>query len=276
MKDNDILVNHLEEFAHKMRRRILEASANCEGPVHIGGALSMVEIMAVLYGHLLTFDPKDTLSDKRDRFILSKGHGVLGFYPALVEAGLISEETFSTFKTNGSDLISHPVMKMSYGIESSNGSLGQGLSMAVGLGWAAKHKSQKHKVYVLLGDGECNEGSVWEAAMAASQFSLDNVVAIVDANGLQSDGKSGDVMTLEPLHDKWVSFGWAVYDVDGHSIPELLLALKAKNSENKPKLILARTIKGKGISFMEGNNSWHHNRLTRQKFEEAMLEIGLV
>lgn len=266
-------VKRLEEMALRMRRHILDVSYACNGSAHIGGGLSMVDIMAVLYGSVLRYDSADPTWNDRDRFILSKGHGVLGFYPALFEAGLITEETLRTFKVDDSDLIAHPVMKLELGIESSNGSLGHGLSLGVGLAWAARRKRMVHRVYVLLGDGECNEGSIWEAAMSGAHFGLDNLTAIVDFNKLQSDGHSADVMNSDGLAAKWAAFGWNVIEVDGHDIGQLRAAFTDSPSIGKPTVVVAHTVKGKGISFMENNNEWHHNRLTKATYEKALADL---
>lgn len=267
-------VQKITNMAKKMRRKILDISHSCNVNVHMGGGLSIVDIMATLYSAVLRYDTKNPTWENRDRFILSKGHGVLGFYSALLEAGIISEEIFASFQTNESDLIAHPVMNIPLGIESSNGSLGQGLSMGVGLALAAKRKNMKHRIYVLLGNGECNEGSVWEAIMAAAHFKLDNLVAIVDSNRFQSDGKSETIMDCGDFSQKWESFGWDVCSVDGHNIAELYNAFVKCDIANKPKVVIANTIKGKGISFMENNNEWHHNRLTKTHYDQALLEMG--
>jgi transketolase len=269
-KMDDIQV---EMMAFRMRQRILDMSLRCEGPTHLGGGLSLVEIMAVLYGAVMNFQVNNPRWEDRDRFILSKGHGVLGLYTALAEIGFIDEEEFRSFKKDDSHLISHPVMNLDIGIESSNGSLGQGLSMSVGLAWAARRKSKLHSIFVVLGDGECNEGSVWEAAMSASQLKLGNIVAVVDNNGLQSDGSTEEIISSTHLADKWRSFGWKVHEVDGHSISALRSAL-SKRSETQPTCIVARTIKGKGIDFMENNNEWHHNRLTQVMYDRAVLSLA--
>ncbi|HAX96049.1 MAG TPA: transketolase [Prolixibacteraceae bacterium] len=258
----------------RMRKKILDISHSCNVNVHLGGGLSIVDITATLYGAVLKYDINNPEWEERDRFILSKGHGVLGFYSALLEVGFISEEVFSKFQTNESDLVAHPVKNIPLGIESSNGSLGQGLSMGVGLALAAKRKSMKHKIYVLLGNGECNEGSVWEAIMAAAHFKLDNLIAIVDNNCMQSDGNSEKVMDCGNIVNNWESFGWNVCSVNGHSIPQLYDAFVGGNIEGRPKAIIANTVKGKGVSFMEHNNEWHHNRLTKTLYEQALQEIG--
>jgi transketolase len=267
-------VQKINNMAERMRRRILDVSYSCNASAHLGGGLSIVEITATLYGAVLRYDAKNTAWEDRDRFILSKGHGVLGFYSALLEAGIISEEIFASFQTNESDLVAHPVMNISLGIESSNGSLGQGLSMGVGLALAAKRKNMKHKVYVLLGNGECNEGSIWEAVMSAAHFKLDNLIAIVDNNCFQSDGKSETIMDCGDFSDKWRSFGWSVCSVDGHNVSELYDAFIEGNMKDKPKAVIAHTIKGKGVSFMENNNEWHHNRLTKVLYDQALQERG--
>jgi transketolase len=267
-------VQKIKNMAKKMRRKILDVSHSCNVNAHLGGGLSMVDITATLYGAVLRYDAKNPTWKDRDRFILSKGHGVLGYYSALLEAGIISEEIFATFQMNESDLMAHPVMNVPLGIESSNGSLGQGLSMGVGLALAAKRKNMKHRIYVLLGNGECNEGAVWEAIMSAAHFKLDNLIAVVDNNCFQSDGKSETVMDCGALAEKWASFGWNVCSANGHNILELYNAFVEGNVENKPKAVIAHTIKGKGVSFMENNNEWHHNRLTKVHYDQALQEMG--
>jgi len=266
----------IAEMAAVMRRKILDVSHSCNMSAHLGGGLSMVEITATLYGSVLNFDAKNPTWPDRDRFILSKGHGVLGYFSALCAAGVFSDEKFATFQSNESDLIAHPVMKLELGIESSNGSLGQGLSMAVGMAVAAKKLGKSHRVYVLVGDGECNEGSVWEAAMSAAHFKLDNLTAIVDYNQLQSDGAGATIMSPGDMASKWEAFGWKTCRVDGHSIPELLNAFNHTPNPEQPKVLVARTVKGKGVPFMENNNEWHHNRLTKVHYERALLEMGAV
>lgn len=266
----------IADMAKVMRLKMLEISYNCTLSTHLGGGLSMTEMMATLYARVLRYDKKNPRWEARDRFILSKGHGVLGYFSALVAAGVISEEAYNTFQTNESDLIAHPVMNLDLSIESSNGSLGQGLSMAVGIALAAKKKSAPFTTYVLLGDGECNEGSVWEAVMSAGQLRLDNLVAMVDYNKLQSDGAAGQIMDLGDLANKFRAFGWDAHDIDGHKIDQLVNAIEAPKVEGKPRVIVANTIKGKGVSFMENNNEWHHNRLTKANFDLAIAEVNLV
>ena len=263
----------IEQMAQNMRRNILDISYSCNASAHIGGALSMIEITATLYGRILRFDVDRPNWVDRDRFILSKGHGALGYYSALLEVGIISKRVFDSFQVNGSDLTAHPVMNMELGIESSNGSLGQGLSLAVGIALAAKKLGKKHKTYVLVGNGECNEGAIWEAAMSAAQFQLDNLVAIIDNNGYQNDGDSREIMESHGIGIKWASFGWNLHSVDGHNIGELHSALMDGHVKNKPTVIVANTTKGKGVSFMENNNDWHHNRLTEDVYNQAVTEM---
>jgi len=264
----------IREMSRRMRLKILEVSHVCNQSAHLGGGLSMVELMATLYGSVLRFDVADPRWEGRDRFILSKGHGVLGYFAALWAAGIISEEELATYKHNESHLIAHPVMNLDLGIESSNGSLGQGLSMGVGLALAARKRQRDHRIFVYLGDGECNEGSVWEAAMSASHYRLDNLTAILDHNGLQSDGASQSVMEPGDFSEKWRSFGWHAVTVDGHDVEAIHQAFSVPHEDGKPKVLVARTVKGKGVPFMENNNEWHHNRLSKAAYDRALQEMG--
>ncbi len=265
---------HITTFARDMRKTIVEISYSCGTSTHIGGALSMTDVMSVLYAHVLRYQADNPRWDGRDRFILSKGHGVLGYFPALLHAGIIDAATFATFQQNGSHLIAHPVMNLDLGIESSNGSLGHGISMAVGLALAAKKQQKQHKIYTLLGDGETNEGSVWEAAMLASHLKLDNLVAIIDYNKMQNDGAGADILHVPNMAERFAAFGWHIEEVNGHDI-EGLVASFAAPCIGKPKAIIAHTIKGKGIDFMENDNSWHHNRLTANSYEQALKALAM-
>jgi len=268
-------LTEIQIMAKTMRHKILEISHACNQSAHLGGGLSMVEIMAVLYGRILRYEPKNPRWENRDRFILSKGHGVLGYFSAMLVSGVIDEETYKTFKTNESDLIAHPVMNLDLGIESSNGSLGHGLSMGIGIALGAKKKQRDFNVYVYMGDGECNEGSVWEAVMSAAQFGLDNLTAIVDYNKLQSDGDARQIIDFADLAGKFKSFGWDVKEIDGHEIAQVIDAFESPREHGRPRVLVAHTIKGKGVSFMENNNEWHHNRLTKANYELALAELGL-
>ncbi|MDP4835725.1 MAG: transketolase [Burkholderiales bacterium] len=265
----------IQIMAKTMRHKILEISHVCNQSAHLGGGLSMVEIMAVLYGRILRYKPNNPRWENRDRFILSKGHGVLGYFSAMLVSGVIDEETYKTFKTNESDLIAHPVMNLDLGIESSNGSLGHGLSMGIGIALAAKKKQRDFNVYVYMGDGECNEGSVWEAVMSAAQLGLDNLTAIVDYNKLQSDGDARQIIDFADFAGKFKSFGWDVKEINGHDIEQIVAAFEAPREQGHPRVLVAHTIKGKGVSFMENNNEWHHNRLTKANYELALAELGL-
>lgn len=270
--DNQLL-SGIENMARDIRRDIVEMSFRCGGNSHIGGGLSMADILAVLYGGVLKYRPSEPEWPERDRFILSKGHGVLGYYAALHRAGFISDEQMNTFQINETDLSAHPVRNMSIGIESSNGSLGQGLSYCVGLALVAKMRGQNHRVITLLGNGECNEGSVWEAVMSAKQYKLDNLLAIVDDNGLQSDGESSAIMDMSPIEEKFAAFGWSVRVVNGHDTGAVYESLADPASKGKPTAVIAKTVKGKGFTFSEGKPEWHHARLTESLYTQALSEL---
>jgi transketolase len=273
MTSYDLIIKNIEQMAHRMRKKALELALSAgNNGAHIGSGLSIIEITAVLYGGIMKVDPKNPHWEDRDRFILSKGHGTLGYYTALAEAGLISFDELSNFEKNGGFLPGQPVMNMDKGIEFSSGSLGHGLSLGVGVALAGKKRCQDYNVYVLMGDGECNEGAVWEAAMAAKHYKLSNLVAIIDANDMQSDGARDCIMAAD-YEAMWKGFGWNVAVIDGHNIQSLFDTLGATNRSEYPRVIIARTVKGKGVSFMEGNNEWHHNRLTRAQYDAAINEL---
>lgn len=258
-----------------VRKRTLTMANACKRNTHLGGALSIVELLTVLYRDVMNYDFSNPEWEDRDRFILSKGHCALTLDAILTETGVISEEEAADYLQDGSKLSAHPIMNVSHGIEASSGSLGQGISLAVGLAKAAKIKGKTHKVYTLVGNGECDEGSVWEAVMLASQWGLDNLTIIVDDNKLQGDGASTDIVDQGNFIDRFTAFGCTVVSVDGHNEQEILDAFKA-DSEGKPKVIIGNTIKGKGVSFIENNNDWHHNRLTDSLYEQAMTELGVL
>jgi transketolase len=212
---------------------------------------------------------------ERDRFLLSKGHGALGFYTALGEAGFFTPEELYTFEKPESLLTGQPAMCVDRGIEISSGSLGLGLSIGIGVALAGRKTRRNYKTYVLMGDGECNEGTVWEAAMAAAHFRLASLVAIVDANGMQSDGACSAILDMGSHENKWRSFGWETRCVNGHDVGALFDAFTAARSNpDCPLAVIASTVKGKGISFMENNNDWHHNRLTQEQHDAALLELA--
>jgi transketolase len=264
----------LASMALDIRKKILVMSLTSDSASHLGGGLSLVEILTCLYGKVMNYKRDNPLWISRDRFILSKGHGVLAYFATLNYVGVISDDALNTFMKDGSSLIAHPILNLELGIESSNGSLGQGLSFGAGIAQAAKMKNSNQSVYVLMGDGECNEGSVWEAAQVSTQLALDNLIAIIDANGLQSDGEVADGGSAEQLKAKFQSFGWNSVLVDGHDISALMNELTKRRKRNQPLCIVARTTKGKGVSFMENNNAWHHARLTKSNFELAMTELS--
>ncbi len=275
MSDKSEIVTRLENHARNMRISALRMAFQCGGSAHLGGGLSIIEAMAVLYGAVINSGNINVADyQDKDKFILSKGHGVLGLYAALAEFGVIGQELLDTFMQDGSDLIAHPVMKSELGIEASSGSLGQGISMAVGLALAAKKKGYPYNTYVLCGNGEFNEGSVWEACMSAVNFGLDNYTLFLDNNHMQSDGNSERVMNVSDRYaDMLRALGFQVIEVNGNDIEQVYDAFIEKRIEGKPKAIVGNTIKGKGISFMENNNDWHHNRLTKEQFEAALNEL---
>jgi len=272
LQDRESIHERCLTAVRRMRIYALQMSL-AAGPVgaHLGGGLSMMEIISALYFGVLKYDVANPLWELRDRFILSKGHGALAYYAALSLAGFIDEKDLATFKSNDTYLTGHPHMDLHRGIEFSSGSLGQGLSLGVGSALALRSRGNtSSRIFVLVGDGELNEGSVWEAAMSAAHFKLSNLTLIVDKNGIQYDGITDDVLDMGDLAAKWESFGWTALTIDGHDLNALLDALETPHE--KPLAIVARTVKGKGVSFMEHDRAWHHCRLTQAKFEEAMAE----
>ncbi len=265
-------IDEIKLLSKKIRANILDmALAAGSSSSHFGGALSSVEIFSTLFKKFLKFDSKKPTWENRDRFILSKGHGCLSYYAALCEMGYFQKSELLTFEKNASFLLGHPVMNRERGIEFSNGSLGMGLSLGVGVALAALRKNKEFKTYVLLGDGECNEGSVWEASMSAAHFNLKNLTAIIDNNSLQQTGTNNEIMKSGSLYEKWKSFEWEVISVDGHDIPQIIKAFQ--HNASKPKMIIAKTIKGKGFKFSENNNDWHHKILTKNQHSEALAEL---
>lgn len=265
----------LEVKARQLRIDALRMANRCGGNAHLGGALSIMEAMAVLYGAVMN-DPA-LPDEQRDRFILSKGHAVLALYAALAAFGRMDKGLLDTFMQDGSDLIAHPVMKPDIGLEASSGSLGQGISMAVGLALAAKKKGYTYQTYVLCGNGEANEGSVWEACMSAVNFGLDNFTLFLDNNRMQSDGMSEDVMNIAGKYTGMLkALGFQVIEIDGNDVAQVYDAFRAPREEGKPKAIVGNTVKGKGVSFMENNNDWHHNRLTDTQLAAALSELEVI
>lgn len=259
------------EMRKDMLRMALKAGAS---GAHLGGALSLAEILSVLFSGVLRFDPQDPRQENRDRLILSKGHGAVALYAAMHQAGLASDADIDSFKASNHWMTAHPVLDIDHRLEFTSGSLGQGLSFAAGC--ALRLKNKPCRLFVILGDGECNEGQVWEAAMFAAHHALSNITVIVDANSLQYDGKTQDILDMGSLENKWASFGWAASVVDGHDVEALHACLSedAFKAPPLPRAIIAQTVKGKGISFMENNAQWHHGRISQKHFDKAMAELG--
>mgnify|MGYP000002799012 FL=1 len=262
----------LDERSVNLREQIIKSVISA-GRGHIGGAFSSLEILRVLYDDILNYDPKDPRLINRDRFILSKGHSCLALYVLLAEKGFFPKSELSRCFKTGAMLGGHPERDKIPGVEASTGSLGHGLSIGVGLALAAKIQKRSNKIYVLLGDGEINEGSVWEAAMAASKHKLDNLIAMVDYNKVQSAGSVDSIMSMEPMLDKWTSFGFETIEVNGHDISELKEKLSLERTLSKPLAIICHTVKGKGINEAEGNPEWHYKRVDESLGENLIKQL---
>jgi len=266
-------IEEMVEKAKKLRRHIITMTARV-GSGHCGGSLSSVELVTALFFHELRHDPHNPRWPDRDRFVLSKGHAAPLLYAALAETGYLPVAELITLRQLGSRMQGHTDMITTPGVEMSAGALGQGLSFGIGIALAGRLDGRDYRVYVLLGDGECNEGQVWEAAMAAAHYKLDNIVAIIDRNRQQIDGWTCDVMDTEPFPEKWRSFGWHTIECDGHDLAQIITALsEAKAIEGKPTVIIAHTVKGKGVSFMENNLHFHGTAPTAEEAERALKEL---
>ena len=273
MKNEVVEIKKLNKYAVNIRKNILKMIAKASSG-HPGGSLSAVEIGTWLYFNEMDITAKNVESNQRDRFVLSKGHASPLLYAILSEKGFIKEEDLLGFRMINSSLQGHPSMKHQIGVDMSTGSLGQGISAAVGMALANKLDQNPYRVFVLMGDGESEEGQVWEAAMAAAHYKLDNLIVFLDSNGLQIDGKCVDVMNPYPLDEKFKSFGWNVMDIDGHDYKEIEKALNSVKEKNgKPNMIIAKTIKGKGISFMENDAAWHGTAPNQEQLAQALLEL---
>jgi transketolase len=273
MENKQLSVKELEIKAKETRRLIIEMLAKA-GSGHPGGSLSAADLIVALYFNILRFDAKDPHWPDRDRFHMSKGHCCPLWYAVLAQTGFFPKEKLMTLRQLGSILQGHPV-RGTPGVESASGSLGQGLSIGLGMALAAKMDKKDYRVYVLLGDGETQEGNIWEAAMACSHFSCDNLCAILDFNGCQIDGRCEDIMGLEPLAAKWQAFGWHVIEINGHDMGQILSAYEqAKEVKSKPTIIIGRTVKGKGVSFMEGVIGFHGKAPTKEEAEIALKELA--
>ncbi len=270
--NTQLKIPELQEIARRLRRNIVTMIAKA-GSGHPGGSLSAVEILTTLYYRVMRHDPANPHWEDRDRFILSKGHAAPGLYAVLAECGYFPIEELLTLRKLGSRLQGHTDRAIP-GVEMSAGSLGQGLSFGIGCALAGRLDNKPYRVHILLGDGECEEGQVWEAAMAAVHFRVDNLVAIVDRNGLQIDGWTRDIMNLEPIAEKWHASGWHVIDIDGHDFELLIDAFEhAKAVKRQPTVIIARTVKGKGVSFMENVVDFHGKAPNQAQLEQALKEL---
>ena len=266
-------IKDLQEKAKDLRRDIIEMIYRAKSG-HPGGSLSIADIMSVLYWKEMNVDPENPKDENRDRFVLSKGHAAPALYAALIEKGYAEKELIPTLRKWHSPLQGHPDMKKLPGVEMSTGSLGQGLSAANGMALSAKIYNNDYRVYAILGDGELQEGQIWEAVMTAAHYKLDNLVAIIDYNNLQIDGKVSDVMDVAPVGEKFKAFKWNVIEIDGHNYEEIIKALDtAKTVKGKPTAIVANTVKGKGVSFMENNAGFHGAAPNDDEYRRAMEEL---
>jgi len=267
-------VRKLEAFANRIRIKVVKMIA-CSGVGHAGGAVSIAEILAVLYGRELKFDPKNPQWPDRDRFVLSKGHGCPAMYAAFAEVGIISEDLLPTLHQIDSPLQMHPELGLCPGVEISTGPLGQGVSAASGMALGARIRKQDFRVYSIIGDGEAAEGQVWEMAMFAPNHDLDNFVVILDYNKFSLTDRVGKIMSLEPVRDKWVAFGWHVLEVDGHSVAQLMQALdEARTVKGKPTFIIAHTIKGRGLPHVADMVESHSVSFTKAQVESTLRDLG--
>lgn len=262
----------LEQLATRIRLRTLDMTSRA-GAAHIGSVFSIAETLAVLYGGVLHVDPADPQWPGRDRFVLSKGHACAGLYAVLAERGFFPAARLEEFYVDGGTLAGHATHTGVPGVEVSTGALGHGLALAVGLALGAKRKGEAWRVFALLSDGECDEGSTWEAALLAPRLGLDNLTVVVDFNKIQSLGRVEDVLPLEPLAAKWESFRWDVEEVDGHDVAALRRALLQSPAEGRPRAVISHTVKGKGVSFMEDRLLWHYRTARGEEYERAKEEL---
>jgi transketolase len=274
MSDQSTKIRKLEEIANRTRINVVKMIAK-SGVGHLGGSVSIAEILAVLYFDEMSIDPKNPEWEDRDRFVLSKGHGCPALYATFAEVGYIPKDMLMTLHQIDSPLQMHPEYGLCPGIEMSTGALGQGLSAGAGMALGMRIKGKDNRVYVVVGCGECNEGQIWEAAMFASKNKLDNLVGIIDYNKLALSARTQETMPLEPLYDKWAAFGWHVIEVNGHSVAQLMNALaEAREVKGKPTFIIAHTVKGHGVSFIADKWNSHSVSLTREQAEGTLDELG--
>jgi len=269
-------MNKLEALSRHIRGRIVEMSHTSQA-AHLGSALSCVDILVALYWTALAIDPSNPYEPQRDRFILSKGHAAMALFATLATRGFFPEALLDTFGNVGSCLEEHPSPGCAPGVEAATGSLGHGLGLGIGMALAGRIQRRPYRVFVILSDGECNEGATWEGAMFASAHHLENICAIVDFNKWQATGRSCEIMALEPLAEKWRSFGWSAHEVNGHDMKEMTDCLhNVPDPNGKPVAIIAHTIKGKGVSFMEDDNNWHYRIPTDKEVLLAKQQLGLL
>jgi len=268
-------IQDLNEIASRIRCDLVRISNKARTP-HLGSSLSCVEILVATYWRVLNVDPKHFNDPNRDRLIFSKGHAATTLYLALHMRGFISDDILNTYAKAGGVLPEHPVYNSSLGIEASSGSLGHGLPLGLGIALSSKIQKRNFRVYVIMSDGECNEGSVWEAAMLAPAINLDNLVVVIDFNGWQATGRSEDITSLSSLKEKFEAFGWSARDVDGHNVNDLVEVLKnVPDGTGKPVAVIAHTVKGKGVSFMEDDNNWHYRIPNDKELKEALSELEI-
>ena len=263
----------LAAIARRIRARVVEMSHVAETP-HLGSSLSCVDMLVAAYWGVLRIDPQKPLDPDRDRFILSKGHAATALYVTLAERGFFDPKLLDTYNEDGAALPEHPGLQCVPGVEAATGSLGHGLPIALGMALAARIENRPSRSLVLMSDGECEEGSVWEAAMFAPAQKLDTVTVMIDYNKWQATGRSDEIMALAPLVEKWLAFGWDACEVDGHDLDALLAALgRATDGSGRPRAIVCHTVKGKGVSFMEDDNNWHYRIPTAEEVEKARVEL---
>jgi transketolase len=266
----------LEAVARRIRGAVIDLSHNAQTP-HLGSSLSCVDILVAAYWGALNIDAQNPDDPNRDRFILSKGHAAITLYAVLAQRGFFPMDLLDVYAKPGARLSEHPIYRSVPGVEATTGSLGHGLSLGLGMALAGKIQGRSYRVFTVVSDGECNEGSVWEAALFAPAHKLDNVAVIIDYNKWQATGRSDEIMSLNPLRQKWESFGWSTHELDGHNLKALVDALRnVPDGSGKPVAIVAHTVKGKGISFMEDDNNWHYRIPNAEDVRKAKMELGLL
>ncbi|MBI5569125.1 MAG: transketolase [Desulfomonile tiedjei] len=273
--NSSVNLSELEFMAKRIRGRVVEMSHKARAP-HLGSSLSCVDILVAVYWAAMSIDPANPCDVNRDRCILSKGHAASALYAALAFRGFFPEDYLDSYVQSGGSLAEHPLPRCAPGVEAATGSLGHGLSIGLGMALAGRIQKANYRVFVVMSDGECNEGSVWEAALLAAARGADNVIAIIDYNKWQATGRSEEVMALRPLKQKWEAFGWSAYELDGHDLHALVNTLdKLPDGTGKPAVVIAHTVKGKGVSFMEDDNNWHYRIPSADEVGKAKRELGL-